>query len=92
MRRLGLGHKLVAALFEHFVHFVGILAQRLGHALANLRQQRLVLPIKLRLERDEQVQRELLRQLDRTNAVLEQLTEPNWFQRTVLGKKGRPVR
>ncbi|HET9505940.1 MAG TPA: hypothetical protein VFO93_20505 [Hymenobacter sp.] len=58
-------------------------ARRSAEALAGLQ---------LRLERDEQVQRELLRQLDRTNAVLEQLTEPNWFQRTVLGKKGRPVR
>lgn len=58
-------------------------AMRSAQALTGLQQ---------RLERDEQVQRELLHQLDRTNAVLEQLSEPTWFQRTILGKKSRPAR
>ncbi|MEJ7662274.1 MAG: hypothetical protein WKG07_23270 [Hymenobacter sp.] len=65
-------------------------ARRSAAALTALQQ---------RIERDEQVQRdsqriqrELLAQIERTNTVLEKLTEPNWFQRTVLGKKGRDVR
>jgi hypothetical protein len=41
-----------------------------------------------RIERDEQVQRELLAQVARTNTVLEQLTEPKWYQRMFgAGKK-----
>lgn len=37
--------------------------------------------LQARIERDEQVQRELLTQITRTNAVLEKLTEPKWYQR-----------
>ncbi|MFD2721381.1 hypothetical protein ACFST9_21880 [Hymenobacter monticola] len=40
-----------------------------------------------RLVVDSQVQQELLKQVDRTNKVLEELTKPNWFQRNFLGKK-----
>ena len=40
-----------------------------------------------RLLADGQLQQQLLQQVDRTNAVLEKLTQPSWFQRTVLGKK-----
>ncbi|GAB3726502.1 hypothetical protein GCM10027594_08260 [Hymenobacter agri] len=40
-----------------------------------------------RLLVDSQLQQELLKQVDRTNKVLEELTKPNWFQRNVLGKK-----
>jgi hypothetical protein len=41
-----------------------------------------------RIERDEQVQRELLAQVARTNTVLEKLTEPKWYQRMFgSGKK-----
>jgi len=54
-------------------------AARSAAALAALQQ---------RIERDEQVQRELLTQIARTNAVLEKLTEPNFFQR-LLGKGKR---
>ena len=53
-------------------------AQRSTQALQAMQQQ---------LELNRQVQEQLLRQTDRTNAVLEKLTEPSWFQRTVLGKK-----
>ena len=55
-------------------------ARRSAQALAALQQ---------RIEWDEEVKRELLLHLDRTNAVLEQLAEPNWFQRNLLGKKSR---
>ena len=34
-----------------------------------------------------EMQQQLLQQVDRTNKVLEEITRPNWFQRTVLGKK-----
>ena len=40
-----------------------------------------------RLLADAQLQQQLLLQVDRTNKVLEEITRPNWFQRTVLGKK-----
>ena len=40
-----------------------------------------------RLLADAQIQQQLLQQVDRTNKVLEEITRPNWFQRTVLGKK-----
>ena len=40
-----------------------------------------------RLLADAQLQQQLLQQVDRTNKVLEEITKPNWFQRTVLGKK-----
>ncbi|MDO7877600.1 hypothetical protein Q5H93_22870 [Hymenobacter sp. ASUV-10] len=41
-----------------------------------------------RIERDEQVQRELLTQVARTNTVLEKITEPKWYQRMFgAGKK-----
>ena len=37
--------------------------------------------LQARIERDEQVQRELLAQIARTNTVLEKLSEPKWYQR-----------
>ena len=40
-----------------------------------------------RLLADTQLQQQLMQQVARTNTVLEELTKPNWFQRTVLGKK-----
>ena len=40
-----------------------------------------------RLAADTELQQELLRQVARTNTVLEQLTKPNWFQRNFMGKK-----
>lgn len=54
-------------------------AKRSAQALAALQQ---------RIERDEQVQRELLAQVARTNTVLEKLTEPKWYERMFgAGKK-----
>ena len=53
-------------------------ARRSAEALHAMQQQ---------LELNRQLQEKLLQQTDRTNAVLEKLTQPNWFQRTVLGKK-----
>jgi hypothetical protein len=53
---------------------------------ANLAAQALQ-RMEARLLADAQLQQQLLQQVDRTNAVLEKLTQPNWFQRTVLGKK-----
>ena len=52
-------------------------------ALAAQAMQRL----EARLLADASLQEQLLQQVDRTNAVLEKLTQPTWFQRTVLGKK-----
>ncbi len=46
--------------------------------------------LQARIERDEQVQRELLTQITRTNAVLEKLTEPKWYQR-VFGAGNKPT-
>ena len=53
-------------------------ARRSAEALHATQQQ---------LELNRRIQEQLLQQTDRTNAVLEKLTQPNWFQRTVLGKK-----
>ncbi|HEX8658968.1 MAG TPA: hypothetical protein VF690_15595, partial [Hymenobacter sp.] len=43
--------------------------------------------LEVRIAADSALQRSLLEQVERTNAVLEKVTQPNWFQRTVLGKK-----
>lgn len=43
--------------------------------------------LEVRIAADAALQRSLLEQVDRTNRVLEEITRPNWFQRTVLGKK-----
>lgn len=43
--------------------------------------------LEARLANDTKLQQDLLQQVARTNAVLEKLTQPNWFQRTILGKK-----
>jgi hypothetical protein len=43
--------------------------------------------LEVRIAADAALQRSLLEQVERTNAVLEKVTQPNWFQRTVLGKK-----
>jgi hypothetical protein len=43
--------------------------------------------LEARLANDTKLQQDLLQQVARTNAVLEKITQPNWFQRTVLGKK-----
>ncbi len=40
-----------------------------------------------RLLADSQLQQQLMQQVALTNSVLADLTKPNWFQRTVLGKK-----
>lgn len=43
--------------------------------------------LEARLANDTKLQQDLLQQVARTNAVLEKITQPNWFQRTILGKK-----
>lgn len=43
--------------------------------------------LEVRIAADATLQRSLLEQVQRTNNVLEEITRPNWFQRTVLGKK-----
>lgn len=43
------------------------------------------------LEQNRRIQEQLLLQTERTNAILARLTEPNWFQRTILGKKTPPL-
>ena len=44
-----------------------------------------------RIGRDEQLQRELLAQVQRTNTVLEKLTEPKWYQRVFQGNPRPPA-
>ncbi|MBC8083228.1 MAG: hypothetical protein H7Z21_08455, partial [Hymenobacter sp.] len=58
-------------------------AQRSAQALLALQEP---------LEQNRRIQELLLLQTDRTNAILEKFTEPNWFQRAVLGKKHQPQR
>ena len=77
LKPIGLGEFL-----EHFVGAVYLLQERQA-ALAAQAMQRM----EARLMADAQLQQQLLQQVDRTNKVLEELTKPNWFQRTVLGKK-----
>ena len=43
--------------------------------------------LEVRIAADAALQGSLLEQVQRTNAVLEKITQPNWFQRAVLGKK-----
>jgi len=43
--------------------------------------------LEVRIAADAALQRSLLEQIERTNRVLEEITKPNWFQRTILGKK-----
>ncbi|WP_046243725.1 hypothetical protein [Hymenobacter terrenus] len=43
--------------------------------------------LEVRIAADAALQRSLLEQVERTNNVLEEITRPNWFQRTILGKK-----
>ena len=43
--------------------------------------------LEVRIAADAALQRSLLEQVEHTNAVLEKVAQPNWFQRTVLGKK-----
>lgn len=44
------------------------------------------------LEQNQQIQARLLQQTDRTQDLLDRILEPNWFQRTILGKKTPPRR
>ncbi|MBD2767461.1 hypothetical protein IC235_06100 [Hymenobacter sp. BT664] len=43
--------------------------------------------LEVRIAADAALQRSLLEQVERTNTVLEKVTQPNWFQRAILGKK-----
>jgi hypothetical protein len=52
-----------------------------------LQTNRALEQLEQRLAADTTLQQQLLQQVARTNTVLEQLTKPNWFQRTLLGKK-----
>ncbi|GAA4359266.1 hypothetical protein GCM10023185_25740 [Hymenobacter saemangeumensis] len=52
-----------------------------------LQTNRALEQLERRLAADTELQQQLLQQVARTNKVLEELTKPNWFQRTLLGKK-----
>lgn len=44
------------------------------------------------LEQNQLIQQQLLQQIDHTQELLARILEPNWFQRTILGKKTPPRR
>ena len=83
-------------IYQQFVDFLRPLSQQLPAAQQQLNQlqERQALrnaealqAMQQRLAADSALQQQLLTQVDRTNAVLEQLTRPNWFQRLINGDR-----
>lgn len=82
-------------LYQQFVDFLRPLSQQLPAAQLQLNQLQerqaqqtadALRAMTQRLAADTTLQQQLLTQVDRTNALLEKLTRPNWLQRLVNGE------